>query len=75
MSANEFGREGHFQIVRGDADQPWFARWCKNYREVWRTSETYTRRAGVMNAIKTLPGGAAWLESYTPLDVDEREKS
>lgn len=41
-----------FEIVRGDATQPWLARWKSgNGREVFRTSETYKGRAGAENAI------------------------
>jgi len=60
-----------FQIVRGDAG--WFARFiAANGREVWRTSETYKRRAGADRAVALL-----W-EDYTAHDVgpdvDERTK-
>lgn len=56
-----------FEIVRGDAG--WLARFvASNGREVWRTSETYTRRHGADRAVAML-----W-ESYDTHDVVERDE-
>jgi uncharacterized protein YegP (UPF0339 family) len=50
-----------FEIVRSDAG--WFGRHiASNGREVWRTSEVYTRRRGVLRAVELITG-------YTPYHV------
>lgn len=72
MSANEFGRETHWQIVRTDFVQQWHARLVSNYRTIM-TSETYTRRASALRAIEL--AAPEWLASKTPLEVDERGKT
>ena len=69
MSANEFGRETHWQIVRTDAAQPWHARLVSNYRTIM-VSENYTRRRGALRAIEL--AAPQWLRDKTPLEVDER---
>lgn len=69
MSANEFGRETHWQIVCTDAAQPWHARLVSNYRTIM-TSEKYARRASALRAIEL--AAPEWLASKTPLEVDER---
>lgn len=72
---SEFGREGHFVIVRRrnfrNPRQQWHVQWRSNYRTVF-WSEKYSDRDKALAAIRTLPGGAEWLESYTPLEVDSR---
>lgn len=74
-----------FEIVRTDAGH--FARFiASNGREIWRTSETYTRRRGAERAVSLIGGPirhspfADWPEVWVswsdmPLevrDVDER---
>lgn len=75
MTANEFGAEGHFVIIRRrnlrNPRQQWHVRWVSNYRTIF-TSEKYSDRDKAVAAILTLPGGVKWLESYTPIDVDLR---
>ena len=75
MTANEFGREGHFVIVRRrnlrSPRQQWHVQWRSNFRVVF-WSEAYSDRDKALAAIRTLPGGAEWLESKTPLEVDSR---
>ena len=75
MSATEFGREGHFVIVRRrnlrTPRQQWHVQWRSNYRVVF-WSEAYSDRDKALAAIRTLPGGEAWLASKTPLELDLR---
>lgn len=60
-------RESRFEIVRTDAG--WLGRFvAANGREVWRTSETYKRRAGADRAVALL-----W-EQYTAHDVVDRDE-
>lgn len=41
-----------YEIVRTEAEQPWFAREvASNGRETWKTSENYTRPRGPSEAI------------------------
>jgi uncharacterized protein YegP (UPF0339 family) len=75
MTANEFGAEGHFVIVRRrnlrSPRQQWHFQWRSNYRTIaW--SEKYSSREAALAGIRTLPGGTEWLENMTPLDVDLR---
>lgn len=47
-------RRPRFEIVRTDAAQPWHARYrAANGRIVW-TTETYARRDGAVNALRSL---------------------
>jgi uncharacterized protein YegP (UPF0339 family) len=47
-------RAARFEIVHTDAEQPWHGRFVAgNGRIVW-TTETYTRRGRVMDAIRLL---------------------
>ena len=47
-------RRPRFEIVRTDAAQPWHARYrAANGRIVW-TTETYARRSGAVNALRSL---------------------
>lgn len=57
------------EIVQSDSG--WFGRWiASNGREVWRTSEVYTRRSAAQRAVSLLLA----VEPVEPRDVDERSK-
>lgn len=58
-----------YEVVRTDAG--WHGRIrAGNHQILWQT-ESYKRRRNVLRAIELVAGD--WLESYTPLEVDERK--
>jgi uncharacterized protein YegP (UPF0339 family) len=61
-------RGARFEIVRTDAEQPWHGRFVAgNGRIVW-TTETYTRRGRVMDAIALLTAGPHSHREYGDID-------
>lgn len=80
-------RDPRVEVVRSDAG--WFGRYiASNGKEIWRTSEVYTRRRGVERAVELVFGPitqspfGGWPEVHLPhlewpvevRDVDERER-